>query len=42
VVIVSDATGTDSQEMQDSTLIMLGRLWSRVMTTDEVIEHISA
>ncbi len=42
VVIVSDATGTDSQEMQDSTLTMLGRLWSRVMTTDEVVEHISA
>ncbi len=40
VVIVSDATGTDSQEMQDSTLTMLGRLWSRVMTTDEVIEDI--
>jgi|TARA_B110000967_G_scaffold25174_1_gene23173 nicotinamidase-related amidase len=41
VVVVSDATGTDSQEMQDSTLKMLGRLWARVMTTNEVIDSLS-
>jgi nicotinamidase-related amidase len=41
VVVVSDATGTDSDEMQESTLKMLGRLWARVMTTSEVIESLS-
>ena len=41
VVVVSDATGTDSDEMQESTLKMLGRLWARVMTTNEVIESLS-
>lgn len=42
VVIVSDGTGTDSEEMQDATLTMLQRLWSRVMTTDEVIGELEA
>jgi nicotinamidase-related amidase len=41
VVIVSDATGTDSDEMQDATLTMLRRLWGRVNTTDEVIEELT-
>ena len=41
VVIVSDATGTDSDEMQDATLTMLRRLWARVNTTDEVIEELT-
>ncbi|MEM7282723.1 MAG: isochorismatase family cysteine hydrolase [Pseudomonadota bacterium] len=41
VVMVSDGTGTDSEEMQDATLNMLRRLWSRVMTTDEVIAELS-
>ena len=41
VVVVSDATRTDSDEMQESTLKMLGRLWARVMTTNEVIESLS-
>lgn len=41
VVIVGDATGTDSQEMQDSTLKMLGRLWSKVMNTDDVIARLA-
>ena len=41
VVVVSDATGTDSDEMQESTLKMLGRLWARIMTTSEVIESLS-
>ena len=38
VVIVSDATGTDSHEMQESSLTMLGRLWAKIMSTDEVIK----
>ena len=42
VVLVSDATGTDSAEMQDATLTMLRRLWGRVITTDEVIEELTA
>jgi nicotinamidase-related amidase len=42
VVIVSDATGTDSDEMQDATLTMLRRLWARVNTTDEVIADLTA
>ena len=42
VIVVSDATGTDSQEMQDSTLSMLGRLWARIMTTDEVISTVNS
>ena len=40
VVIVSDATGTDSEEMQNSSLVMLGRLWSKILTTDEVIQAV--
>ncbi|MEM8548285.1 MAG: isochorismatase family cysteine hydrolase [Pseudomonadota bacterium] len=40
VVLVSDATGTDSDEMQDATLNMLRRLWSRVMSADEVIAEL--
>lgn len=42
VVMVSDGTGTDSEEMQQATLTMLQRLWSRVMTTDEVITELGA
>ncbi len=42
VVIVSDATGTDSDEMQQATLTMLRRLWGRVNTTDEVIAELTA
>lgn len=41
VVVVSDGTGTDSQEMQDATLNMLRRLWARVMTADEVIGELT-
>ena len=40
VVLVSDGTGTDSEEMQDATLNMLRRLWSRVMTADEIISEL--
>jgi nicotinamidase-related amidase len=40
VFMVSDGTGTDSAEMQEATLTMLQRLWSRVMTTDEVIAEL--
>lgn len=40
VVVVSDGTGTDSQEMQESTLSMLRRLWSRVLSTEEVIAEL--
>jgi nicotinamidase-related amidase len=42
VVIISDATGTDSKMMQDATLTMLRRLWGRVSSTDEVIAELSA
>ena len=42
VVLVSDGTGTDSEAMQEATLTMLQRLWSRVMTTDEVINELGA
>ncbi len=40
VVLVSDGTGTDSDEMQQATLNMLRRLWARVMTADEVIAEL--
>ncbi len=42
VVVVSDATGTCSDEMQDATLRTFRRLWGRVMTTDEVIAELGA
>ena len=42
VVVTSDATGTDSDEMQEATLTMLKRLWSRVLTTDEVLAELKA
>ena len=41
VVVVDDATGTDSEEMQNGTLAMLGRLWARIMSTDDVLEALS-
>lgn len=37
VIVVSDATGTDSDAMQDASLTMLRRLWSTVLSTDEVM-----
>lgn len=37
VALVSDATGTCSDEMQDASLRTWQRLWGRVVTTDEVI-----
>ncbi|MEL7538724.1 MAG: isochorismatase family cysteine hydrolase [Pseudomonadota bacterium] len=37
VVVVDDATGTDSDDMQNATITMLKRLWARIMSTDEVI-----
>jgi len=42
VALVSDATGTCSDEMQAWTLRSFERLWGRVMTTDAVIEEIGA
>lgn len=42
VIIVSDGTGTDSEEMQEATLTMLGRLWAKVMTTNEVLDELAA
>lgn len=42
VALVSDATGTCSDEMQDATLRTFRRLWGRVVTTDEVIAEIGA
>jgi nicotinamidase-related amidase len=37
VAVVSDATGTCSDEMQAATLKTFRRLWGRVLTTDDVI-----
>ena len=42
VVVVSDATGTDSEEMQQATLTMLRRLWARVLSTDDVLSELAA
>jgi nicotinamidase-related amidase len=42
VVVVSDATGTCSDEMQDATLKTFRRLWGRVMSTDEVLAEMGA
>jgi hypothetical protein len=36
-VVVSDATGTCSDEMQEATLKTFRRLWGRVLSTDEVV-----
>ncbi|MCX7178907.1 MAG: cysteine hydrolase [Proteobacteria bacterium] len=36
-VLVADATGTCSDEMQELTLASFKRLWGRVMSTEEVI-----
>ena len=41
VVVASDGTGTDSEEMQKATLTMLKRLWARVLTTEEILEELS-
>lgn len=42
VVVVSDATGTCSDEMQEATLKTFRRLWGRVMSTDEVMAELGA
>ena len=42
VVVTSDATGTDSDEMQEATLTMLRRLWARVLSTEEVLTELTA
>ncbi len=42
VVLVSDATGTCSEEMQQATLKSFRRLWGRVLATDEVIAELRA
>ncbi|MEM9387603.1 MAG: isochorismatase family cysteine hydrolase [Pseudomonadota bacterium] len=39
--LVSDATGTCSDAMQEATLTSFRRLWGRVATTDEVIAEIT-
>ena len=39
-VLVSDATGTCSDAMQEATLATFRRLWGRVMATDEVIAEL--
>lgn len=41
VAMVSDATGTCSDEMQDLTLKGFTRLWGRVLTIDQVIAETS-
>ena len=40
VVIASDGTGTDSNEMQEATLTMMKRLWARIMTASEILEEL--
>ena len=42
VVMVSDATGTCSDSMQDHTLRGFGRLWGRVASTDDVIAELGS
>jgi nicotinamidase-related amidase len=42
VVLVSDATGTCSDEMQEATEKTFRRLWGRVLTTAEVIAEMDA
>jgi nicotinamidase-related amidase len=42
VVLVDDATGTCSDEMQAATVKTFRRLWGRVASTDEVIAEITA
>lgn len=41
-VIVSDATGTCSDAMQEASLLTFKRLWGRVMSTEDVVREISA
>jgi biuret amidohydrolase len=41
VILVSDATGTDCEEMQELTLRGFSRLWGRVASTDEVIGELN-
>lgn len=42
VVLVNDATGTCSEEMQAATLKTFQRLWGRVASVDEVIGELTA
>ena len=42
VVVVADATGTCSDEMQEATLKTFRRLWGRVLAADEVIAELRA
>jgi len=42
VVLVDDATGTCSDEMQAATAKTFRRLWGRVATTDEVLAELGA
>jgi len=41
VAVVSDGSGTCSEEMQAATLKTLMRLWGRVLSTDEVIAEMT-
>ncbi len=42
VVLVSDATGTCSEEMQQASLKTFRRLWGRVMSVDEVLGELNS
>ena len=42
VVLVSDATGTCSDEMQVATEKTFRRMWGRVMSTAEVIAELQS
>ena len=37
---LNKSTGTDSHEIQASSLTRLGRLWAKKMSTDEVIKTV--
>lgn len=41
-ILVSDATGTCSDRMQEVTLESFQRLWGRVLTTDQVLAELAA
>lgn len=42
VVMVEDATGTCSDEMQNATLTGFSRLWGRVASTEQIIKELRA
>jgi hypothetical protein len=41
VVVLSDATATDDMDLQEAELMVLRKGFARIMTTAEIIEHLS-